>query len=164
MSEKISFQDFIEKLGGMTGFVAASLTDEYIIDRWPMADNALDGKEAKVLEVRVFNDRKEYKLFRTDIGKEFNLRVIDDNDLEPGIERIKESQYLDIDTKRSAHDEQDGGAGNGRRVYTMGGGQFFLPVSNMNNAVVEIVYYIRKDEKSGEARVTDWRAAGFKEV
>ena len=76
MSEKISFQDFIEKLGGMTGFVAASLTDEYIIDRWPMADNALDGKEAKVLEVRVFNDRKEYKLFRTDIGKEFNLREI----------------------------------------------------------------------------------------
>ena len=148
----------------MTGFVAASLTDEYIIDRWPMTDNTLDGKEDKILEVRVFNDSKEYKLFRTDIGRQFNFRVIDDNDLEAGIEKIKESQYLDIDTKRSVQDGAENGTGNSRRVYTMGGGQFFLPVSNINNAEVEIVYYIRKDERSGEARITDWRAAGFKEV
>lgn len=147
------YKSLVTAAEGMQGYVVAALTDEYIVDRWPMSED-LSEKEEKILEVRVFNEEKEIKLFRTDIGKKFkDLRILDDSELYGKFESFEQEQYLDIDTKRSVCD--DG------YVFTTGGGNYRLPFGYSEESKVIIKYYMEEEPDSGMARIADWRVAGF---
>lgn len=155
-----SLELFREKTKDIKGYVVASLTDEYIVDNWPMMHASLEGKEAKWLEVRVFNAENEIKLFRTSIGKEdFYMREIANEKAKPE-DAFDEVQILDIDTLRSKSLFESVG-----EVFTTGGGKYFLPlentIANMENAKVRIRYYLDKYEKTGQARICDWRLVDF---
>ena len=149
--------DFKRDTKDMRGYVAAALTDEFIVDTWPMTNSTLEGKEQKILEVRVFNDTRDVKLFRTDIGKDFKpIRVADDDDDEyKDVYSFTEEQILDIDTKKS---EEGPGY-----VKTIGGGRYYLPVRGGKVPKVVIKYYVSDDHETGMAKITDWRVAGFRE-
>lgn len=135
------------------GYIVAALTDQYIVDTWPMTEFSLDGKESRVLELRVFNSSVEYKLIRPDIASEFIFR--DSNSIEYDYS-YTENQFLDIDTDKSA--EMPNGW-----VMATGGGKYKLPVSRIEDAYIVIEYYVSKYPDSGQARICDWRMVGIKE-
>lgn len=140
-----TFAEFLSTTAGMRGYMTAALTDEYIVDTYPETINTLEGKEDKILEVRVFNKGREVRLFRPDISGEFCIRVIDDPD--GTAESFDEFQYLDIDSTIDA--------GGSARVQT-GGGKFDLPVRS-GDPKIRIRYYLGKYENTGHVRITDWR-------
>lgn len=151
----MTFEEFSKKASEKIdkGFIAASLTDEYILDYWPMKHSLLEGKENKILEIRIFNPEMEWKLFRTDVFKEFLFRKIDaDSDCEKNKEDyFDQEQYLDIDTVRSkATFAKDG------TVFATGGGEYYLPMDRMQDVKVKIRYYLSKSPQ-GHARIKDWR-------
>ncbi len=152
-----SFDIFREKTTDIKGYVVASLTDEYIVDTWPMTKYTLAGKEPKILEVRVFDLQQEVKLFRTGIGTERTFlvrhRIDDDSNL---MDFMDEVQFLDIDTKKSKALFESTG-----KVYTTGGGMYHLPLKSMENAKIRIRHYIDKYEATGQARICDWRLVDF---
>lgn len=139
-----------------TGWVIAALTDEYIVDKWPLQGSALKGKEEKVLEIRIFNQDGEMKLSRSDISRDFAFRTIFDVgvDTDPK-DKYDELQYLDID-------EKNGKSSDGK-VTTTGGGRYNLPIGNLSDAMIRIRYYLGKYEDTGHARVEDWRIVEFVE-
>ena len=158
-------KDFLEKAKPMTdGFLTASLTDEYIVDYWPQMRGytaegelqTLEGKEDKILEIRIFNTEQERKLFRGDIGRKFQERLAGDFTEINAKEYYDELQLLDIDEKRSKGSFEQMG-----RVVTMGGGSYYLPLASTEGARAHIRYYLSKYETSGQARVCDWRLVSF---
>ena len=156
-------RDFLKKAEQMKdAFITVSLTDEYIVDFWPDMNgcskngekHTLNGKEEKVLEIRIFNADQERKLFRGDIGRRFHEGVISDQ--ETGLDFYDETQLLDIDEKRSESLFQESG-----RVMSMGGGSYFLPLKSMKDARVRIRYYLDCYPESGQARICGWRLVQF---
>lgn len=135
------------------GWIIAALTDEYIVDEWPLREDELMSKEGRVLEIRVFNDTEECKLSRSDVGKEFAFRRICDS--EDGRDSYDEVQFLDIDDKKGK--DADG------KVTATGGGTYKLPLSSIKDAKIRIRYYLGKYDATGQARVEDWRVVEFKE-
>lgn len=142
----MNLNDFKEKTSDIKGFVLASLTDEYIVDTWPMTKYSLEGKEDKILEMHVFNRDREERLIRTDISKEFKYRQSVDSDKD----YFDEYQYIDIDTKKLQSSE-DGD------VVTTGGGKFNLPLDVKAGARLKIRYYLDKYEATGHVKLADWR-------
>ena len=135
------------------GWIIAALTDEYIVDKWPLTKDILDGKDEKILEVRVFCDNGEMRLSRLDIGKDFfNRNIFDDEEVR---DHFDEVQFLDIDEKV--------GKSGGGRVFTTGGGSYNLPVERITDAKIKIRYYLGKYAKTGQAIVEDWRVVEFME-
>ena len=132
------------------GWMLASLTDDYIVDDWP---SSVELDENKLLELRVFNEHCEHKLFRSAIDYDFDERTISDKDYDDHFDEI---HYLDIDTTKGIDDG---------KVTTTGGGQYKLPrkfnKDNINNARVKIRYYLGRYPKTGQARVEDWRVVEF---
>ncbi len=152
-----TFTDFWEKCQEIkSGYMVAAMTDAYLVDVWPMEQYKID--EAKLLEMRVFNTEQERKLFRSDISKEFVCREIRDtaeNDRDYS-DYYDEYQYLDIDTKRSEKSFRED-----RMVYTTGGGRYHLPLSSMEDVMVQIRMYFERYPETGQARVFDWRVVDF---
>ena len=131
------------------GWMLASLTNEYVVDTWPSsATEGLD--ENKLLELRVFNKDCEHKLFRPSINQSFIERQISDDENDK--DYYDEVQYLDIDTSKGMTDG---------KVIATTGGVYKSPVQNIDNARVRIRYYLGKYEKTGQARVEDWRVVEF---
>lgn len=139
------------------GFVLASLTDEYIVDDWNKQVEFLGAKRNKLLEIRIFNKVQELKLFRTDIGHAFHMRIKNDKDLSED-EYIEENQYLDIDTKRSEELFKKE-----HKVRAIGGGVYHLPskINEIDNVQLKVRYYFQKDEETGVASIGDWRVVEF---
>ncbi len=141
-----------------SGCFIAALTDELAVDTVTEIDKwNLGEKEEKVLEIRAFDQDKELKLFRSDIGREFAYRKVCDSEYAED-HRFTEVQILDIDEK-AGRDE------NGF-VRATGGGRYHLPLDNTKNACVEVCYYLdqdQKDKNSVHARVVDWRIVRFVE-
>ena len=149
MSKVTDFiNDAISEIG--QGWMIAALTDKYIVDSWPMIREIdWESEEVKVLEIRIFNVDKELKLSRSDIGRDFTQRKLPNSDLTDE-ESYDEIQYLDIDEDKSKKCP-DG------MVYTTGGGKYSLPLTNVKNAKIRIRYYWGKYEKTGQAKIEDWR-------
>lgn len=153
---KVTFDEFMNKAKYIEGYIVAGLTDEYIVDSWPlMQKSSLKGKENKILEIRIFNENEELKLIRTDISKDFALRYRKDENLSKDL-YMDESQYLDIDTKKSGTVSENGGY-----VYATGGGKYYLPINEIEDSKIKIRYYFDRYEESGQARICDWRIVGF---
>ncbi len=114
----------------------------------------------RLLDMRIFNDSYEYRIFRSDVSGKFHVRIIDDNDPEVsgGIDvkdYFDDKQYLDIDTVRSQNIFKEK-----NRVRATGGGCYNLPLNNMKDVKVKIRNYIGYDD-IGQAYIKDWRLAGF---
>ncbi|MDO4489841.1 MAG: CRISPR-associated protein Csx19 [Lachnospiraceae bacterium] len=132
------------------GYVVAALTDEYLFDTWPMKSCSLEGKAHKVLEIRIFNQTCELKLFRTDVFRSFSCRRITAEE-ESRMDYFDQEQYLDIDTKQSRQGFEATGT-----VRATGGGSYHLPFPTMTDVKIRIRYYLAKGD-TGQARIRDWR-------
>ncbi|MBO6206360.1 MAG: hypothetical protein J6O73_05415 [Lachnospiraceae bacterium] len=141
---------FLEKISDIKGYAIASLTDEYIVDTWPMERYSLAGKEDKLLELHVFNKEIEERLIRTGISKGFKYRRTVDS----GKDFFDEYHYIDIDTKKTVE------LGNGD-VVTTGGGRFHLPLEVKEGVMLKIRYYLDKYEDTGHVKLSDWRMVDF---
>ncbi len=147
------FFDVAEELND--GWVIASFTDSFVLDKWINCENRLrtelSNEANKVLEIRVFSSKGESKISRFDIGKPFRARTIfDEGDQKDSRNHFDELQYLDIDEKEEK--TVDG------EVTATGGGKYKCPLDNVHDAKIRIRYYLGKYDKTGHARVEDWRA------
>lgn len=152
----ISVKDLFEQAENMKGFFVAALTDEYAVDTWPLTHRSpsyfLD-REEKVLEIRIFDREREYKLFRGDAGRTFRLRERDDS-----TEYMEEKQYLDINLKRSEKLFEDS-----HEVCTESGDGYYLPLPAKAGAKAVIHYYFERNPETGQAGICDWRMVAFEE-
>ena len=155
VSDQMTVSKFIRETNERVskGYIIAALTDEYIVDIWPIDSSELISKEEKILEIRVFDDKKECKLSRSNIGKEFSSRRI--CDAEEKRDFYDEWQFLDIDESMPLDE-----AG---KVTATGGGKYKLPLKSSTNAKICIRYYLGEYEATGQARIEDWRVVEFKE-
>lgn len=109
------------------------------------------------LEIRVFDKKREAKWFRASIDKEFGFRLLDDDVLKKDSLHIwDESQYLDIDDKRTKEAIEKGEIQKGT-VFATGGGKYPLPIESYKNAKIKIRNYLGEDPDTGELYVEDWR-------
>ncbi len=161
------------------GWIIAALTDDYIVDRWPLEERNMTNKEENVLEIRIFNETGECKLSRSDIGKEFAFRSIKDvldkdsqvttswvtygeddpQELKYGFDEV---QYLDVDEDKTIN-EREKKKIDGYEVYTTGGGKYKLPLEKIEDAKLRIRYYLGKYKATGQTRIEDWRVVEFEE-
>ena len=123
-----------------------------------------DLQEEKLLEIRCFDERGEYRACRSVPGAPFSARelvsakgyavqdeaVMTESDFDGCYD---EAQYLDIDTARTL-EEDDGW------TYATGGGRLHLPDAAAANGMVLVRFFYRFDEE-GVARKADWRLVGF---
>ena len=116
-------------------------------DRVDFEDSIAD--TSNVLEIRAFDEKGEFRAYRSVVGADFRCReILGDADYADGF--YKTSHYLDIDSTKSS----------GTKVRTTGGGSFTLPVEGAEKLIV-IRYYKFDSDGSGIARDCDWRLAGF---
>ena len=138
------------------GYVLAQLTDELIFDCWPQKEDDLCKKEAKILDIRIFNREYELHIFRGDVSKDhFEVRQIDEASGKPE-DSFDRFYYIDYDKEES--DKAGDGFG-----YTTGGGKYPLPVEKNQYLAFRIRNYIGYYEKTGSAYIKDWRIVELKE-
>jgi hypothetical protein len=147
-----------------TGYVMMIFTDRFELDRYPMKiinQSCLEEHfNDRLLDLRIFNESSEYRIFRSGVGSDFYVRIIDDQCPEKSDDvdcndYFDDEQYLDIDTVRSKKSFNEKNI-----VYTTRGGCYYLPLLRMEDAKVKIRNYIAYEE-TGQAYVKDWRLAGF---
>lgn len=147
-----------DEMNDIEGYVVATFTDEYLVGVWKDKIDYIKDKQDNLLELRVFNEDKEIKYCRGNIGTDrgFHERIRDDaNNI--NIDYYDELQYLDIDERRSEILFKDA-----HIVYpTTSVKPYYMPLDNMKNAGVIIRHYISKDEESGQAYISDWRVVKF---
>lgn len=146
--------EFLEEIKNMTdGFIFAMFTDEIWLEKLPLKDKEKDfeEKEYLLLEARAFNQSSEIKLFRTDIGRDFQMRIRDDSQ-----EYFPEEQYLDI---ADIHLQENFEVSH--MVRAKGGGRYHLPIADYKNAKIKIHNYIDYYKETGQAYICDWRLAGI---
>ena len=152
----MTWEAWKQKVRITDGYAVLMLTDRFLVDRYPLSDDTErlieSFFEQKLLDMRVFDQSVEYRIFRTDAGGDFRFRVLPDE----GEEYFDESQYLDIDEPRSKESFEQG-----KEVRATGGGSYHLPLEYYQDAKVIVRNYIAYDENSGQAYIRDWRLAGF---
>lgn len=116
------------------------------------------------LEIRVFDEKREAKWFRASIDKkEFGFRLLDDDiSKKDSLHIWDESQYLDIDDKRTKEAIEKGEIQKGT-VFATGGGKYPLPLEKYKNAKIKVRNYLGEDPDTGELYVEDWRLIGLVE-
>ncbi len=152
-------------------YYAATLTDEFRLGIWGDEGFIRIGNQeqySKLLELRVFDKHAELKVWRSDIGSQFQIRIIDDQNASEGLSDTDDSGYrmsdffeevqlLDIDRQKSK---------SANDVKATGGGAYSLPdhIFAMKNPGLIVRHYFDKYEQSGNAYITDWRCVGFMNV
>ena len=135
------------------------------------------------LEIRVFDEKREAKWFRTCIDKKLGFRLLDDDVLKKDSLQVwDESQYLDIDVKRTKEAIKQGKIQEGT-VFATGGGKYPLPLERYEDAKIKadncpgedkdtdkykyakikVRNYLGEDPDTGELYVEDWRLVGLVE-
>ena len=137
---------------GDNTFFVTQYTDKFDIGIWN--ENTIENT-SKLLELRVFDNKKEWKLFRSDLGKDFYSRYEDDTGKNEGVDYFDEIQLLDIDITRSSKDS--------RQIYTTAGGRYNLPkdISDLDRAAIRVRHYFGVDNESGQAFIRDYRLVDF---
>ena len=137
---------------GDNTFFVAQYTDKFDIGIW---NEDIIENTNKLLELRVFDEKKEWKLFRSDLGKDFYSRYEDDTGKNEGVDYFDEIQLLDIDITRSSKDS--------REMYTTAGGIYKLPkdISDLDRAAIIVRHYFGVDNESGQAFIRDYRLVDF---
>lgn len=144
----------------------------YYTDRFCASDEKnvekLYKDTAQLLELRLFNDRTELRLYRSHMGEDFFWRLASEDTLKRALEKegdpflkdpkhrsIEYRQYLDMDLTYQAPVDTMGCL----PVRSTGGGYYALPVAE-GERMVKIQAYLQYDKK-GYARIADYRLAGF---
>lgn len=138
---------------GYSYFVAYQ-TDKFISGRNTSAAlSQIDSK--KLLEIRLFSEKKEVLARRTMIGAEhkFQWREASEEGLSND-EYVVSYQTLDIDRTKTSS-----GLNGNLQLMTTGGGKYELPIDK-NHDSIKVISYIDYD-KSGMAYIYDDRLAGF---
>ena len=112
-------------------------------------DKNADICEDRLLEIRCFDDKGEYRAVRATPDVSFSEREIT-SDESCGDGWFDEAQYLDIDTARTGK-EADGW------VYATGGGRYHLP----EKAKMILVRNFYRYDEDGIASKYDWRLVRF---
>ena len=162
-----SVNDCFEQCKDMTGYIFAAFTDKIRCDKWPLDEDLqkeYTDDEPRLLEMRIFSEDTECKLFRGDIGRDFSFRKISETGNEVNAEPedfFDELQYLDIDTKN----EKMKLNGDTTTVFATGGGRYDLPITgnSLDFAVLKARHYIGRYPETGKAYICDWRCVGFYE-
>lgn len=94
-----------------------------------------------LLEIRIFNEKMEFKAIRPNIGKDFVWRELSDNNTYAGY--YDEVQYLDIDDTKTKETEYS---------FT-GGGTYEMPESGYERAVIR--HYYKYDDDGLEEYVDE---------
>ncbi len=147
---KDEIEKLVEEKNISNSQIVAFYTDEIVIDQFWRNDKRenLDSEMKKdlfskerlhlLLEMRIFNEMKELKIWRSTIGREFYFRIADDEENSVNEEnQWKVCNYLDTSKKKCKLEQN----------------------SKYNNAKVEIVHYIDYYEETGQASLEDWRIA-----
>ncbi len=147
-------KELLEITENMKGFAVIAMTDCFTIDQWPCNfENKYN--ENKLLELRVFNQDREVKLSRGDLGSRFHLRVRDDQS-DTKTDYYDELQILDYIPLKDTDSDYV-------RVQTISGGKYNLPGTVSGRCpCIRIRKYFGK-YASGRAYVKDWRCVGFEE-
>ena len=136
-------------------YVYAALTDEVFIRN--IDDSSMESLNCgKLLEIRVFNEKGEYRLIRPNIGQEFRERFANDDSMSD-FDYFEQDQYLDIAEKDIKE---------GYKPRSINGGWYELPKSGVNvrsGLKLQIRNYVKYNETDGQARVSDWRIVKFVE-
>ena len=138
------------------GYAIIMCTDCFEVMEYPLEKTEKFLAESwndRLLDVRIFDSEKEYRLFRGDVGRPFSETILDDSlgDF------FDDEQYLDIDTKRSA-----GTFAENKKVKATGGGSYTLPLDYFQGVKLKLRNYLGYDER-GHAYVKAIRVTGFKE-
>ncbi|EHO48077.1 hypothetical protein HMPREF9099_03143 [Lachnospiraceae bacterium oral taxon 082 str. F0431] len=144
-------EDFPDATGST--FFVAQYTDKFDVGIW---NKDIIKNVNKLLELRVFDKNKEWKLFRSDIGKDFSYRCQkEDNTKEEGADYFDEVQLLDIDTSRS---KKAPGV-----MHTTAGGSYNLPkdIEYLDRAAIRVCQCFGVDSESGQAFIIDYRLVDF---
>lgn len=99
------------------------------------------------LEIRLFDEKGEFKAVRTNIGEDFVWRYASDE----GVEKdciYDEVQYLDIDSKKTA----------GTKYVSTGGGEYTMPAEGFERVLIR--HYGEYDD-DGMFGLKDFRIVKF---
>ena len=146
-----NYQEFLNEAASVSdnAYYTAELTDRYLIGLWSQKEEI---DTAKLLEIRVFDQKTEVKLFRRNIGEDFNCRTIVDKSDDP--DRFDVLQLLDKDSQRSRE----------THYYTTGGGEYEFSFKELKCPAVRIRYYLQYYPETGQAYIADWRCVDFEEM
>lgn len=149
-----NWDNFKSEITITNGYAVVMFIDEFIVEKYPLElddQTKLQNEwNKKLLDIRVFNKDKEYRVFRGDLGSPFCYSCIEDDSEK--LECFEDEQYLDIDTTKT---------GNGF-VSATGGGSYKLPVYGKGDIKVYIKNYIDYDTM-GQAFIRKWRLTDIRE-
>ncbi len=160
--------DFKQRIDVGQGYIFIMTTEEIDFRKVSAGgykeDAEIDQLFDQGLEIRIFDEDSEWKWFRTGIGKAYHFRMLRDDEETKNdwLHWWNESQYLDIDMKRTKK-EREKGKISIDEVYATGGGKYPLPVQADDDTKIRIRNYLGEDADTGELYVKDWRLAGFGE-
>ena len=112
----------------------------------------------RLLDIRVFDNNGEIRIYRDYIGNSFNEIVeLKDKDMEEeGVcSAYDDMQFLDVDLKRS---NQKSGF-----ILATGGGTYRFPHKVTENTKIRIRNYVMYDD-NGQAYIAAWRLVGFEGI
>lgn len=136
------------------GYAVIMCTDCFEVMEYPQEETEIflaENWKERLLDVRIFDSKKEYRMFRGDVGKPFSETILDDR---LG-DYFDDEQYLDIDAKRSANIFTEN-----KKVKATGGGSYSLPLTDFENVKLIIRNYLGYDER-GHAYVKAIRLIDF---
>lgn len=147
-----------EQTRDLKGYMIAEYTDKYCIDDWPSSEKIdID----HLLDLRVFSEEKEVRVFRTYIGRQFSGPVVKDESGRNPEDIMDEVQLLDIaDIK-----ETESGK---KQIHTVTAGIYEMPSSwnfkAEDNPGIRIRCYFDSYSGSKRAYIKDFRCVGFEKV
>ena len=138
-----------EQIKLKAGPAVIMLTNRFLVAPYPFrSETIVEINQDKLLELRIFDDNMELKLFRGSVGKELKYRYLSDADCQ---DYFDDEQYLDVDEKRSKDCDN---------VRSTGGGTYAVPLASFCDAKLKLRNYVRYDE-NGQCYIWDWRMLEF---
>lgn len=110
----------------------------------------------QLLEIRVFNEKKEFLATRGSIDSLFQWRITDDDTLEAN-EEIVTKQFIDINEQIPSDILENGN----RTLFSTVGGAYSLPITELQKRI-KVKSYISYDH-NGIAKIVDARICCFTE-
>ena len=151
----VTVQEYLEMIGGITGFISYIATDDCWIKRWPLT-NSFDWEAVldKIIEIRIFNENEELKIYRNTVDRKFYLRhICDKKCTDKSIAYVYYDEYFDESQYINLKHEGQGSA------------QYSIEKDKRESgeeAMLTVRYYFGKDPRTSRAFVKDWRAVGVK--
>lgn len=108
----------------------------------------------ELLEIRIFNENKEFLAARSTLDAIFQWRSTDDGSLVEG-DQIVTAQFIDINEQKPSLLLENGN----RTLFTTGGGAYSLPITESQKRI-KIKHYIGYDH-NGIAKIVDARICCF---